>query len=52
MAIWRNLLANIVSEIGIKVQSATHEEWWQNLRNGLFEINITNGEWTRFRVLQ
>ena len=35
MAILRNLPANIVSEIGVKVQFATHEEWRQNLRNGL-----------------
>ena len=35
MAILRNLPANIVSEIGVKVQFATHEEWRQNLGNGL-----------------
>ena len=36
MAILRNLPANIVSEIGVKVQFATHEEWQQNLGNGLY----------------
>ena len=35
MAILRNLPANIVSEIRVKVQFATHEEWQQNLGNGL-----------------
>ena len=29
-----NLPACFVSEIGVKVKFATHEEWWQNLRNG------------------
>ena len=35
MAILRNLPANIVSEIGVKAQFATHEEWRQNLGNDL-----------------
>ena len=35
MAILRNLPANIVPEIVVKVQFATHEEWRQNLGNGL-----------------
>ena len=34
MAIFRNLPANIVSEI--EVQFATHEEWRQNLGYGLY----------------
>ena len=40
MAILRNLPANIVSEIGVKVQFATHEEWWQNLGNGLLKMQF------------
>ena len=31
----RNLPANIVSEIVVKVQFTTHEEWQQDLGNGL-----------------
>ena len=44
MAILRNLPANIVSEIGVKVQFATHEEWRQNLGNGLWsdQVNFLN----------
>ena len=40
MAILRNLPANIVSEIGVKVQFATHKEWWQNLGNGLLKMQF------------
>ena len=40
MASLYNLPANIVSEIGVKVQFAPHEEWQQNLWNGLLVTHI------------
>ena len=36
MIIKRNLPANIVSEIGVKNQLATHDKWRQNRGNGLY----------------
>ena len=42
MTILRNLPANIVSKIGVKVQLATNEEWRQNLGNSLLCTKTLN----------
>ena len=42
MAIMHNQPADFVSEIKVKVQFATHEEWQQDLGNGLLQPIIAH----------